>query len=427
VEQATVSGGLGLALSWQGSDPDGDPLTWDVYFDTDATKVTALDPTVRRSHVQTATSFQPSGLTFATTYAWRVVAFDTHGGSTASPVWRFTTAAIPAPVLVPVTPDPTRNARPTLAWQAVTGAASYHLQVAANAGFTTPLVDATGLTAVSYTPGTALPEGTIWWRVRTFDAAGKPGAFSTASSFVVDLTAPAVPVLVPVTPNPTNNRRPSLAWSAVTGASSYRVQISSTSSFTAPLVDATLSTLTYQPTADLPEGQIYWRAASLDEAGNQSAFSSAGSFVVDVTPPPAITGLTAHRNGTGVDLAWSPLVSPPADFARFRIYRSLSAFINTTGVPLLDQSLTAPSAVSFRDTTAVPATAYWYSVTTVDTTGNENQAALVASVPANEPPNTPILVAPGVGAQVLPSGAMTVALSWQDPIRKMIRSITMSI
>ncbi|HTG32899.1 MAG TPA: RHS repeat-associated core domain-containing protein [Thermoanaerobaculia bacterium] len=423
VDQATVSGGFGLALSWQGSDPDGDALTWDVYFDTDVAKVTALDPTVRRSHAQTATTFQPSGMTFATTYAWRVVAFDTHGGSTAGPVWRFTTTAISAPVLVPVTPDPTRNARPTLAWQAVTGAASYHLQVAANSGFTTPLVDATGLAAVSYTPGTALPEGTIWWRVRTFDAAGKPGAFSTASSFVVDLTAPAVPVLVPVTPNPTNNRQPSLAWSAVAGASGYRVQVASTSSFTAPLEDATVSTLSYQPTADLPEGQIYWRAASLDEAGNQSAFSSAGSFIVDATPPPAITGLTAHRNGTGVDLAWSPLASPPADFARFRIYRSLSAFANTTGVPLLDQSLTSPSAVSFRDTTVAPATAYWYSVTTVDTTGNENLAALVASVPANEPPTIPVLIAPAVGIQVTPTSGVSVALSWQssdpeqDPLR----------
>ncbi len=423
VDQATVSGGLGLALSWQGSDPDGDPLTWDVYFDTDATKVTALDPTVRRSHAQTATTFQPSGLAFATAYAWRVVAFDTHGGSTAGPVWHFTTAAIAAPVLVPVTPDPTRNAQPALAWQAVTGAASYHLQIATDAAFTTPLVNATGLTGLSYAPAIALPEGTIWWHVRTFDAAGKPGAFSTAGSFVIDLTAPAVPVLIPVTPNPTNNPRPSLGWSAVASASSYRVQVSSTSNFTAPLVDTTVSTLSYQPTADLTEGQIYWRAASLDEASNQSAFSAASSFVVDVTPPPLVTGLVAHRNGTGVDLTWNPLASPPADFARFRIYRSLSVFTNTTGVPLLDQSLTAASAVSFRDATAAPATAYWYAVTTVDTAGNENRSALVASVPANEAPSTPVLVAPAVGAQVLPSGSMAVALAWQgtdpenDPLR----------
>jgi RHS repeat-associated protein len=423
VNQATVSGGLGLALSWQGSDPDGDALTWDVYFDTDAAKVTALDPTVRRSHGQSAMTFQPSGLTFATTYAWRVVAFDTHGSSTAGPVWRFTTAAISAPVLVPVTPDPTRNARPVLAWQAVTGAASYHLQVAANSGFNTPLVDATGLTATSYTPATALPEGTIWWRVRTFDTAGKVGSFSAAGSFVVDLTAPAVPVLIPVTPSPTNNRRPTLAWNAVATASSYRVQVSSTSGFTSLLVDATVSTLTYQPTIDLPEGQVYWRAASLDEAGNQSAFSSAGSFVVDITPPPAITGLVAHRNGTGVDLTWNLLANPPADFARFRIYRSLSAFTNTTGVPLLDQSLTSPSAVAFRDATASLGTAYWYAVTTVDTAGNENRSVLVASVPANEAPNTPVLVAPAIGAQVLPSGSMAVALGWQgsdpenDPLR----------
>jgi RHS repeat-associated protein len=423
VDQETVAGGLGLKLAWQGSDPDGDPMTWDVYFDTDATRVTAFDPAVRRAQGLLAPTFQPAGLAFLTTYAWRVVVFDNHGASTPGPVWRFTTAAIAAPALVPVTPDPTRNARPTLAWQAVNGAASYHLQAATDAGFTTVLVDTTGITGTSVVPVTALPEKTIWWHVRAFDGAGRPGPFSAAGSFVVDLTPPAVPVLIAVTPSPTNNRRPTLAWNAVSGAASYRVQVATTPGFAAPLVDATVATLNYLPAADLPEGQIYWRAASLDAAGNQSAFSAASSFVVDVTPPPLVTNLAAHRNGAGVDLTWTPLASPPADLARFRIYRSGSAFTNASGVPLLDQSLTSPAAASYRDTTAAPATAYWYSVTTVDTTGNENLAALVASVPAHEPPTTPVLIAPALGAQVVPGSGASVALAWlsSDPEQAPLR------
>jgi fibronectin type 3 domain-containing protein len=423
VDQQTVAGGLGLKLAWQGSDPDGDPMTWDVYFDTDATRVTALDPAVRRAQGLQAPTFQPAGLTFLTTYAWRVVVFDNHGASTQGPVWRFTTAAIAAPALIPVAPDPTRNARPTMAWQAVASAASYHLQAATDAGFTAVVVDMAGLTGTSAVPATALPEKTIWWHVRAFDGAGQPGPFSPAGSFVVDLTPPAVPVLIAVTPSPTNNRRPTLAWNAVSDAASYRVQVATTSGFAAPLVDSTVATLNYPPAADLPEGQIYWRAASLDAAGNQSAFSAASSFVVDVTPPPLVTNLAAHRNGAGVDLSWTPLASPPADFARFRIYRSGSAFTNASGVPLLDQSLTSPGAASYRDTTPAPATAYWYSVTTVDTTGNENLAALVASVPANEPPAAPVLIAPAIGAQVVPGSGVSVALAWQssdpeqDPLR----------
>ena len=86
-------------------------------------------------------------------------------------------------------------------------------------------------------------------------------------------------------------------------------------------LDTIISTLTYQPASDLPEGAVYWRVASLDAAGNQSAYDG-DQFMLDITPPPAISGLTAQRQGIGVDLVWAPLAGPPADFARFRIYRA---------------------------------------------------------------------------------------------------------
>jgi hypothetical protein len=421
IDQASVSGGMDLTLGWQGSDADGDSVTWTVYLSTDSARVTALDPTVRIAQGLTSPNLLSASLTFLKQYFWRVVATDSRGASTNGPVWRFTTAAVAAPTLQPVTPNPTRETRPTLGWQAVSGAATYHLQVANNAGFSPLLVNATGLTATSFTPATALPEGTIYWRVRSLDAAGQPGAFSMPDTFVVDTTAPGVPVAVPVTPDPTNNARPTLAWSAVSGASSYRVLVSRTSGFSAPFIDTIISTQTYQPASDLPEGAVYWRVASLDAAGNQSAYAG-DQFMLDTTPPPAIAGLTAQRQGTGVDLAWQPLGTTP-DFARFRIYRAGTPFTNVTGIALLNESLTSAAAVSYRDTTAVAGTAYWYAVTAVDTAGNENRDVVPAQVLANAPPVAPVLVAPASGAQVQPSGTMTVALSWSasdpenDPLR----------
>jgi YD repeat-containing protein len=422
-DQSSVSGGMDLTLGWQGGDADGDSVTWAVYLSTDSARVTALDAAVRIGQGLATPSLMPAGLNFLKQYFWRIVATDSRGASTTGPVWRFTTAAVAAPSLHPVTPDPTRETRPTLGWQAVAGAATYHLQVADNVGFSPRTVDATGITATSFMPASSLPEGTIYWRVRSVDAAGQPGAFSVPDIFVVDTTAAGVPVLVPVTPDPTNNPQPALAWGAVTGASSYRVQVAGTSDFTDPFIDTTLSTLAYQPASDLPEGQVYWRAASLDAAGNQSAFSGADLFTLDATPPPAIAGLTAHRQGAGVDLAWEPLTGPPADFARFRIYRAEAPFTNVTGITLLNESLTSAAAVSFLDSAASPGVAYWYAVTAVDTAENENREVMVAHVPANESPAVPVLVAPAVGAQVLPAGTMTVALAWtasdpeNDPLR----------
>ena len=161
--------------------------------------------------------------------------------------------------------------------------------------------------------------------------------------------------------------------------------------------------------------------ASLDAAGDQSAYDG-DQFTLDTTPPPAIYSLTAQRQGTGVDLAWQPLGTTPG-FARFRIYRAESPFTNVTGITLLNESLTSAAAIAFRDVTASPGVAYWYAVTAVDTAENENREVMTANVLANEPPAEPVLVAPAVGAQVLPSGTMSVALAWSaidpenDPLR----------
>jgi|Deesub1362A_J573_1020465.scaffolds.fasta_scaffold01023_9 PKD repeat protein len=72
-------------LSWQCSDPDGDALTYDVYFGTSST------PPKVASNI-TSTTYDPGTLQYNTTYYWRIVAWDSNS-STSSPVWSFTTVA----------------------------------------------------------------------------------------------------------------------------------------------------------------------------------------------------------------------------------------------------------------------------------------------------------------------------------------------
>jgi hypothetical protein len=75
---------INLNLSWSCSDPDGDPLTYDVYFGTNSNPPLAVSN-------QSATSFNPGQLTNSTTYYWKIVAEDNQGASTSGPVWNFTT------------------------------------------------------------------------------------------------------------------------------------------------------------------------------------------------------------------------------------------------------------------------------------------------------------------------------------------------
>jgi len=78
---------LDLDPSWSGSDPDGDTVTYDVYFEAkDET------PDVLVSDDQAGLSYDPGTLAPSTRYYWRIVAQDVHGAIAAGPVWSFITA-----------------------------------------------------------------------------------------------------------------------------------------------------------------------------------------------------------------------------------------------------------------------------------------------------------------------------------------------
>jgi uncharacterized protein (TIGR02145 family) len=73
-----------VTLSWVCSDPDGDELTYNIYFGTEIPL-----PLVETTHPHS--SWTPGLLNIATTYLWKVVANDIYGDSNESPIWNFTT------------------------------------------------------------------------------------------------------------------------------------------------------------------------------------------------------------------------------------------------------------------------------------------------------------------------------------------------
>ncbi len=81
-----------LTLMWTGSDPDSDPLVYDVYVDTTAT---ALKTGAAKKE---SGYFPLSGLLGNQRYYWHIVARDDRGGSGTSPVRYFTTRPDTIPV-----------------------------------------------------------------------------------------------------------------------------------------------------------------------------------------------------------------------------------------------------------------------------------------------------------------------------------------
>ena len=109
---------LNPTLSWTGSDPDDDSLTYDVYFGTNP------NPTNRVANDISQTSYQTNTPNYETTYYWKVVASDGEF-ETSSNIWSFTTEEedIPEnqPPNAPTNLNPENGATnidltPTLSW-----------------------------------------------------------------------------------------------------------------------------------------------------------------------------------------------------------------------------------------------------------------------------------------------------------------------
>jgi hypothetical protein len=141
--------------------------------------------------IGTLTSSQytvPSGvLSSNTLYYWRVTSQNEFGFSAIAGPWSFTTvpAAPASPNLVsPVNGATGTSLTPLLDWSDVSGAATYNVQVSINSGFTSTVVNQTGLTSSQYT----VPAGTLtnnvlyYWRVSAVNPGGQ-SAWSTVWNF----------------------------------------------------------------------------------------------------------------------------------------------------------------------------------------------------------------------------------------------------
>jgi len=73
-----------VTLRWICSDPDGDPITYDVHLGTNS------NPSLISSS-QSNDTYTTDSLVCNTKYYWRIVAKDGQGHTTGSPIWEFTT------------------------------------------------------------------------------------------------------------------------------------------------------------------------------------------------------------------------------------------------------------------------------------------------------------------------------------------------
>ena len=199
----------------------------------------------------------------------------------------------PRPLLPPpalsTLPDVLDRLPLALDWSDVPQAAGYRVQISSNTDFKTLLVDES--TQTSQLRVRDLPDGQYVLRLRGIDALGLEGR--DAERALVINARPEPPFLVG--PNADSTVRiavPEMQWTEAENAVGYHLQVAHDADFARIVFDdANYRSDRWQPQAVLPEGEYYWRIATIDGSGEQGPYSDTIRFWLRPTPdpePPAV-------------------------------------------------------------------------------------------------------------------------------------------
>ncbi|MFJ5059956.1 fibronectin type III domain-containing protein [Streptomyces nigra] len=231
----------------------------------------------------------------------------------------------------------------------------------------------TTTTATSYTDVPPATGESYYYEIRAVDKAGNESTGSTDQPITTpDRTAPAIPTGLAATDSQPGVR---LTWKTVPGATRYVVyrrwdddgggnpvvqvgKVTSTS-----WVDSTVKERLYYS---------YW-VASVDAAGNTSAKSARAYVARDDWAPSAPVAVEASPTaGSGITVTWKASSAPVAsDLSAFRIYRD-GRLVDEVG----------SRQTSYTDTNVRHSRSYAYTVTAVDTQGQESAVSAPATAVA---------------------------------------------
>ncbi|MCK5341932.1 MAG: hypothetical protein KAR20_00930, partial [Candidatus Heimdallarchaeota archaeon] len=101
---------IDASLSWTGGDPEGDNVTYDLYFGSE-------NPPPLLENNLSETTYEPAEMNTITDYYWRVVAWDVNDHRSSSPIWTFKTSTYTnSPPEKPSRPSGTSIGRPGVSY-----------------------------------------------------------------------------------------------------------------------------------------------------------------------------------------------------------------------------------------------------------------------------------------------------------------------
>ena len=275
--------------------------------------------------------------------------------------YKASSTQLPAPA---VTGGKDSQGRPTLKWNAVTGAAKYEVYRARS--MNGDYIKYSTVTGTSYTNTSYIENGnTYYYKVRALDANGTAGAWSSIVSVTYKQTLPAPTV----TGGNDSQGRPTLTWKAVSGAAKYEVY-RARSKDGDYIKYSTVTGTSYTNTSYIENGNTYYyKVRALDANGTAGAWSSIVSVTYKQTlSAPAVTGGNDAQGRP--TLTWKVVTGA----AKYEVYRARSKagdyikYSTVTGT-----SYTNTSYIENGNT-------YYYKVRALDANGRAGAWSSIVSV-----------------------------------------------
>ena len=397
--RAASTGTLPAPTVTGGNDAQGRPtLTWKVV--TGAAKYEVYRARSRSGEyikysTVTGTSYtNTSYIEDGNTYYYKVRALDANGtagawSSIVSVTYRAaSTGTLPAPI---VTGGNDSQGRPTLKWNAVSGAAKYEVYRSYSRDGSYSKYSTQ--TSTAYTNSSYLTSGaTYYYKVRALDANGNAGPYSAAVSVTcrLKLSAPSV------TGGKDSQGRPTLKWNAVTGAAKYEVYRSTSRSGTYTKYSTQTST-SYTNSSYLTSGTTYYyKVRALGSDGSYGPYSSVASVTYRATSsavPAEVTMGKATAQGSYITVTWDKA----ANAASYRVYRRVN---NSSDWNVVASSV---SGTSYTDWNVEPGVRYTYTVRgvaadgqTLSKTYNKTGVTVFATINSNNVASDSLLLKPSV-------------------------------
>ena len=265
--------------------------------------------------------------------------------------------------------------RPTLKWNAVSGAAKYEVYRARSRSG--DYIKYSTVTGTSYTNTSYIENGTTYYyKVRALDANGTAGAWSSIVSVTYKQTLPAPTV----TGGNDSQGRPTLKWKAVSGAAKYEVY-RARSKDGDYIKYSTVTGTSYTNTSYIENGNTYYyKVRALKSDGTAGAWSSVVSVTYKQTlSAPTVTG--GNDSQGRPTLTWKAVTGA----AKYEVYRARSR----SGEYIKYSTVTG---TSYTNTSYLAnGTTYYYKVRALGSDGSYGPYSTPVSVTYKAPFGAPLV------------------------------------